>query len=40
MDCPHSNTRTKVLNAVCGCETIVIVCNDCEKELSEPKTEC
>ncbi|CAD0004422.1 hypothetical protein FLACHUCJ7_01853 [Flavobacterium chungangense] len=40
INCSHREKKIKVLDAVCGCETTVIVCCDCEKELTEPKTEC
>ncbi|MWB92960.1 hypothetical protein GON26_01170 [Flavobacterium sp. GA093] len=38
--CPHNIAEIKVLEATCGCEKTVIVCSDCRKELSEPKTDC
>jgi len=39
-NCSHSMTKIKVVTAVCGCETTVIICVECNQELSKPKTEC
>jgi hypothetical protein len=36
----HETTEIKVINAIVTCETTVIICSECKKELSEPKTEC
>lgn len=36
--CDHKNTHIKVISSVVTCETTVIVCDDCEKVLTEPKT--
>ncbi len=38
--CPHHNRSLKVINIACGCETTVIICDDCKKELTKPKTDC
>ncbi len=39
-DCPHDIACIRVIHTVCTCETTVLVCAECGKELSEPKTEC
>ena len=38
--CPHDVAYIKVLESVCTCETTVLTCVDCGKELEKPKTEC
>jgi hypothetical protein len=38
--CEHENTTLKVISTVATCETTVIKCIDCDKYLSELKTEC
>ncbi|WP_124019428.1 hypothetical protein [Flavobacterium hydrophilum] len=38
--CPHDIAYIKVIDAVCGCETTVLTCTECKKELEPPKTEC
>jgi hypothetical protein len=38
--CPHDIAETRVLKAICGCETIAEFCTECNIQLSEPKTEC
>ena len=38
--CKHKNTAIKVISTVATCETTVIKCVDCNKYLSEPKTDC
>ena len=38
--CPHVIAEIRTLTAECGCETTVLVCIDCGKQLSDPKTEC
>ena len=39
-ECAHPDTYLRVLDAVVGCETTVVECMHCGKELTEPKTEC
>lgn len=39
-NCKHPNIITEVLQTVVNCETTIDVCADCDKRLSEPKTEC
>lgn len=39
-NCPHDIAVIKIVNTVCTCETIILVCTQCGKELSEAKTEC
>lgn len=38
--CSHENKKIKVIEVAATCETTVIVCTECEKELEKPKTEC
>jgi len=38
--CPHHSQSLKVVNSICGCETTVIICDKCKKELTKPKTDC
>lgn len=38
--CKHLDKRTKVISSTFTCETTVVICLDCNKELTEPKTEC
>lgn len=38
--CPHSNIVTRTIEATCGCETTAEFCFDCNKRLTEPKTDC
>lgn len=38
--CSHKNQAIKVLFVACTCETTVIICTDCNKELTKPKTDC
>ena len=38
--CKHELTRIKVLKVTATCETTVIICAHCKKELELPKTEC
>lgn len=38
--CLHPNQITEVVSCVCNCETTVQVCLDCDKVLTEPKTDC
>ena len=38
--CKHELTRVKVLKVTATCETTVIICAHCKKELEPPKIEC
>jgi hypothetical protein len=38
--CPHDIAEIKVIESVGTCETTVLVCSECGKELEKPKTEC
>jgi hypothetical protein len=38
--CPHDITEIRVIAAVATCETTVLVCTECGKQLTQPKTEC
>lgn len=38
--CPHRLKVIKPLTSACGCETTVVVCQDCDTMLSTPKTDC
>ena len=38
--CPHDKAKIKVIESTTTCETTVLVCVACEKQLTEPKTEC
>ena len=38
--CHHPNRALLVLHNACTCETTVEVCVDCNKHLSERKTDC
>jgi len=38
--CPHDIAETRVIESVATCETTVLVCTECGKHLTEPKTEC
>ncbi len=38
--CKHQNKITRVLIVTSTCETTVVECADCGKQLSEPKTDC
>jgi hypothetical protein len=38
--CPHEIAEIKVIAVTCGCETTVLICTECKKELEPPKTEC
>jgi len=38
--CPHNIAVIKVIETVVTCETTVLVCTECGKELEQPKTEC
>ena len=38
--CKHLNKCIKVLETIVTCEITVIVCCDCKKEFSKPKTDC
>jgi hypothetical protein len=38
--CPHDIAETRVIESVATCETTVLVCTQCGKHLTEPKTEC
>jgi hypothetical protein len=39
--CPHTyGEKIKVIQSTVTCETTVIVCAFCQKELTEPKIEC
>lgn len=39
-NCPHLISKIKVLEAYATCETTIEVCADCNKPLTEPKTDC
>jgi hypothetical protein len=39
-NCNHSITRVKVLKVTATCETTVVICAHCKKELEKPKTDC
>ena len=39
-ECRHPNRITRVLEYCVNCETTVEVCADCDKFLTEPKTDC
>jgi len=39
-ECPHDIAETRTLHAECGCETTAEFCIECEKQLTQPKTEC
>jgi len=38
--CKHLSTRLKVLSVTATCETTVVICSSCKKELEKPKTDC
>ncbi|SMO42377.1 hypothetical protein SAMN06265349_101705 [Flavobacterium resistens] len=38
--CPHNNRVLRVIESVATSEKTVLICKDCEKQLSEPKTDC
>lgn len=38
--CPHDIAETRVIESVGTCETTVLICSECGKELEKPKTEC
>lgn len=38
--CPHDIAETRVIESVGTCETTVLVCIECGKQLEKPKTEC
>lgn len=40
LECEHKNQVTRVLKAVVTCETTAIFCKDCNKQLTEPETDC
>lgn len=37
--CAHINREIVVKESICTIEKVVVVCTDCGKELTEPKTE-
>ena len=39
-ECKHITKVTEVLNSSATCETTIEVCADCNKRLTEPKTDC
>lgn len=38
--CPHDIAEIKVISTVGTCETSVLVCTECKKQITEPKTDC
>lgn len=39
--CPHTyGEKIKVIESTLTCEKTVVVCAFCQKELTEPKTDC
>lgn len=38
--CPHDIAEIKVIASVATCETTVLICTVCRKQLEEPKIEC
>lgn len=38
--CPHDIAETRVIESVGTCETTVLVCIECGKQLEKPKTDC
>lgn len=38
--CPHDIAEIKVITSAATCETTVLVCTECGKQLEDPKTEC
>lgn len=38
--CPHDIAEIKVIESIATCETTVLVCTECGKQLEKPKTEC
>lgn len=38
--CSHDIAETRVITAVCGCETTAEFCIECQEQLTQPKTEC
>lgn len=38
--CSHKNQQIKVTESTVTCETTVIICTDCKKILTKPKTDC
>lgn len=40
-NCQHKGQKlTKLLKHIANCELTVVVCADCDQELSKPKLEC
>ena len=41
INCSHSTSSSiRVIGSNCTCEVVVVVCDECGKYLSEPKTDC
>ncbi|WP_281233476.1 hypothetical protein [Flavobacterium gelatinilyticum] len=39
-ECPHDIAVIRVIESVATCEATALFCVECNKQLSEPNTEC